>query len=63
MIEAALFMCKKAAENFEGDRYIALDIGPTGRLLKPLGDLAFEDAVSAFSKVVKEGVKIMPTLL
>ena len=57
MIEAAFLCAKKAAENFEGDRYIALDIGPTGRLLKPLGDLAFEDAVSAFSKVVKEGVK------
>ncbi|MBS7219957.1 MAG: homocysteine S-methyltransferase family protein [Clostridiales bacterium] len=57
MIEAAFLCAKKAAENFKGDRYIALDIGPTGRLLKPLGDLAFEDAVSAFSKVVKEGVK------
>ena len=37
--------------------YVALDIGPTGRLLKPLGDLDFEDAVSAFAAVVKLGVK------
>ena len=38
------------------DHYIALDIGPTGKLLKPLGDLAFEDAVSLFAEVVRCGV-------
>lgn len=35
--------------------YIALDIGPTGKLLKPLGDLDFEEAVSIFAEVVKIG--------
>ncbi|WP_313577608.1 homocysteine S-methyltransferase family protein [Lacrimispora sp.] len=35
--------------------YIALDLGPTGKLLKPLGDLAFEDAYKMFSQVVKIG--------
>ena len=39
------------------NQYIALDIGPTGKLLKPLGDLDFEDAVRAFSVTVKAGVK------
>lgn len=39
-----------------GDKYIALDIGPTGKLLKPLGDLEFEDAVSAFAEAIKIGV-------
>lgn len=38
-------------------KFIALDIGPTGKLLKPFGDLDFEDAVSVFSKTVKLGVK------
>lgn len=38
-------------------KFIALDIGPTGKLLKPFGDLDFEDAVSAFAKTVKLGVK------
>ena len=37
-------------------KFISLDIGPLGRLLKPFGDLSFDDAVSAFSKVVKLGV-------
>ena len=38
-------------------RWVALDIGPTGRMLKPYGDLDFEDAVSVFAETVKLGVK------
>ena len=34
---------------------IALDIGPTGKLLKPMGDLDFERAVELFSEVVIAG--------
>lgn len=41
----------------QSQKFIALDIGPTGKLLKPLGDLDFEDAVSVFAKTVKLGVK------
>lgn len=37
-------------------KYTALDIGPTGRLLKPLGDLEFEEAVSIFAEQVRYGV-------
>lgn len=49
----------KNAKNaiYKEHQYVALDIGPTGRLLKPLGDLEFEDAVDAFSKTVIAGVK------
>ncbi len=39
------------------EKFVALDIGPTGRLLKPYGDLDFEDAVAAFAETVKLGVK------
>ena len=39
----------------EEDAYIALDIGPSGKLLAPMGDLAFEDAVSLFGEVVRIG--------
>ncbi len=38
-------------------KFIALDIGPTGKLLNPLGDLDFEDAVKIFAETVKLGVK------
>ncbi len=39
-----------------GRGYVALDIGPTGKLLKPLGDLSFEDAISIFKKTIEIGV-------
>ena len=32
------------------EKWIALDIGPTGRMLAPYGDFDFEDAVSVFAK-------------
>lgn len=38
--------------------YVALDIGPLGKLLKPLGDLAFESAVDIFKKTIEIGTKI-----
>lgn len=37
------------------DVYIALDMGPTGKLLKPYGTLDFEDAVEVFAKTVRIG--------
>lgn len=35
--------------------YIALDVGPTGKLLKPMGDLDFEEAYEAFKEVMVYG--------
>ena len=59
IIKSAICNAKKAKELANGthEKFIALDIGPTGKLLKPLGDLDFEDAVTVFSKTVKLGVK------
>ena len=37
-------------------KWIALDVGPLGRMLKPYGDLDFEDAVGIFAKTVRIGV-------
>ena len=39
------------------ETWVALDVGPTGRMLKPYGDLDFEDAVEIFAKTVRLGVK------
>lgn len=39
------------------EKFVALDIGPSGRLLAPYGDFDFEDAVSCFSKTVALGAK------
>ena len=38
-------------------KFIALDIGPTGKMLKPFGDLEFEECVNIFAHTVKLGVK------
>ena len=35
------------------DGYVMADIGPTGKLLKPYGDLDFEDAVSLFAESIR----------
>lgn len=34
---------------------VLLDIGPTGKLLKPMGDLDFEEAIDIFAKTVTAG--------
>lgn len=60
-IIAAINDAKKAKTS--ENQFVALDIGPTGKLLKPLGDLDYEDAIEAFSKVVKAGMKAEPDLI
>ena len=59
IIKCAAQNAKKAKEQSVGakEKWIALDIGPTGRMLKPYGDFDFEDAVKVFSKTVNLGVK------
>ncbi|WP_334195747.1 homocysteine S-methyltransferase family protein, partial [Muricomes intestini] len=37
--------------------YTALDVGPTGKLLRPMGDLDFEDAYEAFGEVMRCGAE------
>lgn len=48
----------KNAKDAIGDRdvYIALDIGPIGELLEPMGTLSFEDAYDIFKRQVIQGV-------
>lgn len=57
IIAAAIKNAREAAECCDGQKWVALDIGPTGKLLKPYGELDFEDAVSIFAETVKLGVK------
>ncbi|MCR5273604.1 MAG: homocysteine S-methyltransferase family protein [Lachnospiraceae bacterium] len=65
VISAAIENGNAAREMSKTDheKYIALDIGPLGRLLKPYGDLDFEEAVSLYSKIVKIGAKYNPDLI
>ena len=55
LIFAAIQNARRAAKPFGA--FVALDIGPTGKLLKPYGPLDFEDAVEIFAKSVRAGVK------
>lgn len=59
IISAAINNAKTAADKSSGtqEKFVALDIGPSGRLLAPYGDFDFEDAVAVFAKTVKLGVK------
>ncbi len=59
IIGAAVENAKIALASSKGnqEKFIALDIGPSGKLLKPYGDFDFEDAVSLFSKTIMLGVK------
>ncbi len=59
VVSSAIECAKRARALAKGDapRFVSLDIGPTGKLLKPLGDLDFEDAVEIFAKVVRLGVR------
>ena len=40
-------------ENHDGNYFIAFDIGSCGKLLKPMGDLDFEDCVELFKKTFR----------
>ena len=59
IIRTAVCNARSAAEESSGKqpKWVALDIGPTGRMLKPYGDLDFEEAVSVFAETVRLGVK------
>lgn len=59
IISSAINNVRRAMEESSGEqeKFVALDIGPTGKLLKPLGDLDFEDAVKIFAETVKIGIK------
>lgn len=49
IVKAGVALAKKAGKK------VALDLGPTGKLLKPMGDLDFEDCIDLYARVVKAG--------
>lgn len=57
LIDAAFKNAKKAVTESGKKCFIALDIGSLGKLLKPTGEIEFEEAVNIFKEVVLLGVK------
>ncbi|WP_061330199.1 homocysteine S-methyltransferase family protein [Clostridium botulinum] len=55
IIDKAIGNVKKAGENKE--ILIALDIGPIGQLLEPMGTLKFEEAYEIFKRQIVQGQK------
>ena len=56
LIPAAFAAMQEAKALFDGDRnsvYLAFDMGPLGKMLEPLGDFPFEQAVECFAKSVR----------
>lgn len=50
LIRAAIVNARKS-----GAEFVALDIGPIGALLEPLGDLSFDEAYDIFAEEVRAG--------
>ena len=59
VVRAAIGCARAAQRETVGTQptWVALDVGPLGKMLKPLGDLDFEDAVEIFAKTVRLGVR------
>jgi len=59
IISSAINNAKKAAKDCSSpaEKFVALDIGPTGKMLAPLGSLPFEEAVEVYAKTVRLGAK------
>ena len=56
VIRGGLAIANEVKVRGEGEQRcvkIALDLGPTGKLLKPAGDLVFDDAVAAFAETIR----------
>lgn len=49
LVKAGVALAKKTGKK------VALDLGPTGKLLKPMGDLDFEECVGIYADVVNAG--------
>ena len=55
VIKAAVSNAREAVRQAGKEAFIALDMGPTGKLLKPLGDLDFEAAVGLYRDIARIG--------
>lgn len=57
IVTAGVANAKKAVAESGKKAYVALDIGSTGKLLKPMGTLDFEEAVAVFAEIIRVGEK------
>lgn len=48
-------LARAAVDKSGREAYVGLDVGPTGKLLRPYGDLSFDEAYDAFSEQIIAG--------
>ena len=58
VLTAAVACAREAVRRSGKEAFVALDIGPTGKLLKPYGTMDFEEAVKVFAKTVRIGARL-----
>ena len=56
-VEEVITEAVNIAKSAKGEKYIALDIGPIGQLMEPIGTLKFEKAYEIFKRQVVAGSK------
>ncbi|MCL1964585.1 MAG: homocysteine S-methyltransferase family protein, partial [Firmicutes bacterium] len=56
-VEAVVSQAVRLARGAGNNHFVALDIGPSGKLLAPLGDLDFGDAYKLFAEVARAGTE------
>lgn len=56
----AVLNAKRAAQD---KALVALDIGPTGQLIEPLGKLDFDEAIDVFREQIKAGILEKPDMI
>jgi 5-methyltetrahydrofolate--homocysteine methyltransferase len=57
IITSAISIAKSAASTSGENHLVAIDVGPTGRLLKPSGDFEFDAAYDTFAEQITIGAK------
>ncbi len=55
VVQAGVALAREAADQAGPGHFAALDIGPSGRLLAPLGTTSFDEACDVFARTVRAG--------
>lgn len=55
LVQSGVSLARRAADEADHEMFVALDMGPTGKLLKPYGDLEFETAYALYREQVLAG--------
>ena len=63
VVKGGVRLAREAADSVERDVFVALDLGPTGKLLKPLGDLDFDDCIGLYREIIESALDEKPDLI